>query len=55
MKIQVKVKPSSRTEEISREGNNFIVKDSSGTVVGYISGTAGVMYFKGVLHYNSDF
>lgn len=35
--------------------NNFILKDSSGTVVGYISGTAGVMYFKGVLHYNSDF
>jgi uncharacterized protein (TIGR00251 family) len=26
MKIQVKVKPNSRTEEISREGNNFIVK-----------------------------
>ena len=26
MKIQVKVKPSSRTEEVSREGNSFIVK-----------------------------
>jgi uncharacterized protein len=26
MKIQVKVKPNSRTEEISREGNSFIVK-----------------------------
>jgi len=26
MKIQVKVKPSSKTEELSREGDNFIVK-----------------------------
>jgi len=26
MKIQVKVKPSSKTEELSREGNSFIVK-----------------------------
>ena len=26
MKIQVKVKPNSRTEEVSQEGNNFIVK-----------------------------
>jgi len=26
MKIQVKVKPSSKTEEISREGDSFIVK-----------------------------
>jgi len=26
MKIQVKVKPSSRTEELSREGDSFIVK-----------------------------
>ena len=26
MKIQVKVKPNSRTEELSREGNNFIIK-----------------------------
>ena len=26
MKIQVKVKPNSRTEELSREGNSFIVK-----------------------------
>jgi len=26
MKIQVKVKPSSKTEEVSREGNSFIVK-----------------------------
>jgi len=26
MKIQVKVKPSSKTEEISQEGDNFIVK-----------------------------
>jgi uncharacterized protein (TIGR00251 family) len=26
MKIQVKVKPNSRTEEISREGDSFIVK-----------------------------
>jgi uncharacterized protein (TIGR00251 family) len=26
MKIQVKVKPNSKTEELSREGNNFIIK-----------------------------
>jgi len=26
MKIQVKVKPSSKTEELSREGHSFIVK-----------------------------
>jgi len=26
MKIQVKVKPNSRTEEVSQEGNSFIVK-----------------------------
>lgn len=26
MKIQVKVKPSSRTEEVSQEGESFIVK-----------------------------
>jgi hypothetical protein len=26
MKIQVKVKPNSRTEELSREGNSFVVK-----------------------------
>jgi len=26
MKIQVKVKPSSRTEEVSQEGDSFIVK-----------------------------
>jgi uncharacterized protein (TIGR00251 family) len=26
MKIQVKVKPNSRTEEVSREGDSFIVK-----------------------------
>ena len=26
MKIQVKVKPSSKTEELSREGDSFIVK-----------------------------
>jgi uncharacterized protein (TIGR00251 family) len=26
MKIQVKVKPSSKTEELSQEGNSFIVK-----------------------------
>ena len=26
MKIQVKVKPNSKTEEISREGNSFVVK-----------------------------
>jgi uncharacterized protein (TIGR00251 family) len=26
MKIQVNVKPSSRTEELSREGDSFIVK-----------------------------
>jgi hypothetical protein len=26
MKIQVKVKPNSKTEEISREGDSFIVK-----------------------------
>ena len=26
MKIQVKVKPSSKTEEVSREGDSFIVK-----------------------------
>ena len=26
MKIQVKVKPNSKTEEVSREGDSFIVK-----------------------------
>jgi uncharacterized protein (TIGR00251 family) len=26
MKIQVKVKPSSRTEEVSQEGDSFIIK-----------------------------
>ena len=26
MKIQVKVKPNSRTEELSREGDSFIIK-----------------------------
>jgi len=26
MKIRVKVKPSSRTEEVSHEGNSFVVK-----------------------------
>jgi len=26
MKIQVKVKPSSKTEELSREGDSFIIK-----------------------------
>ncbi len=26
MKIQVRVKPNSRTEEVSQEGNSFIVK-----------------------------
>jgi len=26
MKIQVKVKANSKTEELSREGNNFIIK-----------------------------
>ena len=26
MKIQIKVKPNSKTEEISQEGDNFIVK-----------------------------
>jgi uncharacterized protein (TIGR00251 family) len=26
MKIQVKVKPNSKTEEVSQEGDNFIVK-----------------------------
>ena len=36
-------------------GNDFIIKDSSGTVVGYIDGATGNMYFKGQLHYNSNF
>ena len=26
MKIQVRVKPNSRTEEVSQEGDNFVVK-----------------------------
>lgn len=26
MKIQVKVKPNSKTEEVSQEGNSFVVK-----------------------------
>jgi hypothetical protein len=26
VKIQVKVKPNSKTEEVSREGDNFVVK-----------------------------
>ena len=26
MKIQIKVKPNSKTEEVSQEGDNFIVK-----------------------------
>ena len=26
MKIQVKVKPNSKTEEVSQEGNSFIIK-----------------------------
>lgn len=26
MKIQVKVKPNSKTEEVSREGDDFVVK-----------------------------
>ena len=26
MKVQVRVKPNSRTDEINQEGNNFIVK-----------------------------
>ena len=26
MKIQVKVKPSSKTEELSREGDSFVIK-----------------------------
>ncbi|GAH89427.1 unnamed protein product, partial [marine sediment metagenome] len=26
MKIQVKVKPNSRTEEINQEGDNFVVR-----------------------------
>jgi hypothetical protein len=36
-------------------GDDLIIKDSSGTVVGYIDGATGNMYFKGDLHYNSNF
>jgi len=36
-------------------GNDFIIQDSSGTVVGYIDGATGNLYFKGQLHYNSNF
>jgi hypothetical protein len=36
-------------------GDDFIIKDSSATVVGYIDGATGNMYFKGDLHYNSNF
>jgi len=35
--------------------NDFQVKDSVGTVVGFIDGPTGSMYFKGQLHYSSDF
>ncbi len=35
--------------------DDFIVQDSGGNVVGYIDSATGNMYFKGVLHYNSDF
>jgi hypothetical protein len=35
--------------------NDLIMKDSVGEVVGYIDGGTGNMYFKGQLHYNSDF
>jgi hypothetical protein len=43
-------------ENPSPSGNNdFQIKDSSGTVVGYINGGTGDMYFKGVIHYDSDF
>jgi len=36
-------------------GNDFIVKDNESVVVGYIDGATGNMYFKGDLHYNSNF
>jgi hypothetical protein len=36
-------------------GNDFILKDSTGQVVGLIDGATGNMYFKGQLHYNSNF
>ena len=35
-------------------GNDFIVQNST-DIAGYIDGTTGNMYFKGSLHYNSDF
>lgn len=41
--------------EIVWEVDDFQVKDSGGTVAGFIDGATGDMYFKGDLHYNSDF
>jgi hypothetical protein len=35
--------------------DDFIVRDSAGTTAGFIDGATGNMYFKGVLHYNSNF
>jgi len=45
-----------KTSSPSPSGNNdFIIKDSGGNVVGFIDGATGNMYFKGDLHYNSNF
>ncbi len=45
-----------RQSSIVPTGNNdFIIKNSSGSAIGYIDGGTGSMYFRGVLHYNSDF
>ena len=41
---------------ITYSGNDdFIIMNSTGSAVGFIDGATGNMYFKGVLHYNSDF
>ncbi|UCD07296.1 MAG: LamG domain-containing protein [Candidatus Aenigmatarchaeota archaeon] len=35
--------------------NDFIIQDSTGAIAGYIDRLTGNMYFKGDLHYNSNF
>ena len=35
--------------------DDLIIKNSTGDVAGFIDGETGNMYFRGDLHYNSDF
>jgi hypothetical protein len=44
-----------QTSPVPSGNDDFIIKNSTGSTVGYIDGGTGSMYFMGQLHYNSNF